>query len=52
MIERKTERQKTSVYISKELHKRAKILAVEQERDLSELYEEALQAIIEKYKPE
>jgi predicted HicB family RNase H-like nuclease len=49
-MEVKTERQKTSVYISKELHKRAKILAIEQERDLSELYEEALRTIIEKYR--
>ena len=49
MEQEKPERTKTSLTISTELHKNIKVLAIMQERDVSEIYEEALRDLLVKY---
>jgi predicted transcriptional regulator len=45
----KTEREKISIYVSGELHKSLKMLAVARDQDISEVYAEAMRDIIAKY---
>ena len=45
----KKDRSQISIYVSSDLHKALKMLSVAQDKDIADIYEEAMRDIIEKY---